>query len=102
MPFAPWQERRPGNTIISATQTGGGLGDFVLSVMNLGRGELDAVLPILSSIPILGGLFGRQGRRTSETELFLFLTPRVLHDDADVDQATRTLQPPSSRIAPPR
>jgi general secretion pathway protein D len=50
-------------------------------------------IPILSSIPILGGLFGFQSRRTTETELFLFITPMVLRDDVSADSAaTRALQ----------
>lgn len=49
-------------------------------------------IPILSSIPILGGLFGRASRRATETELFLFLTPTVLSTDADVDGATAPLR----------
>jgi general secretion pathway protein D len=47
-------------------------------------------VPILSSIPFIGGLFGRHSRRTTETELFLFLTPHVIRSDAD---ATRLSQP---------
>jgi general secretion pathway protein D len=42
-------------------------------------------IPFLSSIPVIGVLFGRTGRRTTETELFIFLTPRVIRDDSDVD-----------------
>jgi general secretion pathway protein D len=45
-------------------------------------------VPILSSIPILGGLFGSSSRRTNETELYLFLTPRILRTDADADSVT--------------
>lgn len=45
-------------------------------------------VPILSSIPLLGGLFGRTSRRATETELFIFLTPTVLTDDAAVDRVT--------------
>src|SRR5207248_1606112 len=45
-------------------------------------------LPLLSRIPILGGLFGSTDRRKSETELYLFLTPRVLRTDADADSVT--------------
>jgi general secretion pathway protein D len=45
-------------------------------------------VPLLSSIPLLGAAFGRQGRRTAETELFLFLTPRVLRTDEEVEGAT--------------
>ncbi len=49
--------------------------------------------PVLSSLPVIGGLFGRQGRRSSETELFLFVTPRVLRSDADIEGATRAMEP---------
>jgi general secretion pathway protein D len=45
-------------------------------------------IPVLSHIPILGGLFGRADRSTSETELYLFLTPRILKTDADADSVT--------------
>ena len=45
-------------------------------------------VPILSGIPIIGGLFGSTGRRTNSTELYLFLTPRILRTDADADSVT--------------
>jgi general secretion pathway protein D len=48
-------------------------------------------IPLLSDIPWLGGLFGRSSRRATETEFFLFLTPRILRDDATVDRVTRPL-----------
>jgi type II secretory pathway component GspD/PulD (secretin) len=43
----------------------------------------------VSDLPLIGGLFGRQGRRTSATELFLFLTSRVLRTDQEIQGATR-------------
>jgi len=43
---------------------------------------------VLSHIPILGGLLGSVDRSTSETELYLFLTPRILKTDADADSVT--------------
>jgi general secretion pathway protein D len=48
-------------------------------------------IPFLSSIPLIGGLFGHTSRQTSETELFLFLTPRVIRTDADADSLTKPL-----------
>ena len=45
-------------------------------------------IPVLSHIPILGGLFGSADRSTTETELYLFLTPRILKTDADADSVT--------------
>jgi general secretion pathway protein D len=52
------------------------------------RDRAQSGIPVLSSIPLLGGLFGRASRRTTETELFLFLTPRVLTSDEDAEDLT--------------
>ncbi|MCL4213525.1 MAG: hypothetical protein KJZ74_06390 [Gemmatimonadales bacterium] len=48
-------------------------------------------LPVLSSIPLLGGLFGRASRQTIESELFVFLTPRVIRTDDDARQMSDSL-----------
>jgi len=45
-------------------------------------------VPILSGIPLIGGLFGRTNRKANRTELYLFLTPRILKTDADADSVT--------------
>jgi general secretion pathway protein D len=45
-------------------------------------------VPILSALPLIGGLFGRADRKTNRTELYLFLTPRILKTDADADSVT--------------
>jgi general secretion pathway protein D len=55
-------------------------------------------VPFFSSIPWLGGLFGRASRRTTNTELFLFLTPRVIGDDADTDTLTQPLKRRAEKI----
>lgn len=60
----------------------GGLSDRQVDITRGG-------VPLLSSIPLIGGLFGRTSRQTTETELFLFLTPRVLYDDGDMSEAAR-------------
>jgi len=52
------------------------------------RDETQAGVPFLSSLPLVGGLFGRHVHQTTETELFVFLTPRVIHNDQDLDQAS--------------
>lgn len=49
-------------------------------------------LPLLSSIPLLGGLFGRASRQTIETELFVFLTPRVIRTDDDAQRVSAPLR----------
>jgi general secretion pathway protein D len=49
-------------------------------------------VPFLSSIPLIGGLFGRYHRNTTETELFLFLTPRIVRSDAEADAISKPFQ----------
>ena len=53
--------------------------------------EADATqggVPLLSAIPILGGLFGSANRTHNDTQFYLFLTPRILKTDADADSVT--------------
>jgi general secretion pathway protein D len=57
-------------------------------------------IPVLSSIPWIGGLFGRAHRSRTETELFLFLTPRVIRRDEDVDQMTREYEDRAKVVKP--
>lgn len=45
-------------------------------------------VPLLSAIPLLGGLFGHASRHTTETELFVFLTPHVIRTDAEADSVS--------------
>jgi len=45
-------------------------------------------VPILSGLPLIGGLFGSANRKANRTELYLFLTPRILKTDADADSVT--------------
>jgi len=52
------------------------------------RDRVQSGVPVLSGIPIIGGLFGSSRRRSVGTELFLFLTPRIIRSDADVDSVT--------------
>lgn len=45
-------------------------------------------LPFLSSIPVVGGAFGKQGWQSNRTELVLLITPRIL---ASIDDARMTV-----------
>jgi general secretion pathway protein D len=53
-------------------------------------------VPILVDIPLIGGIFGSTATRTVETELFLFITPTILRDDADALRITRPRLPGDS------
>jgi general secretion pathway protein D len=58
-------------------------------------------VPILSSIPLIGGLFGSVHRRTVETELYLFLTPHVLRNDEESENITTPLEERARQRAKP-
>ena len=57
-------------------------------------------VPVLSSIPWIGGLFGRVSRTSTETELYLFITPQVIRDDAEAEEVTKPLKATSDRDKP--
>ena len=67
---------RDGQTIVL-----GGLRDTERDVTHGG-------IPLLSSLPLIGGLFGSSTRTSNDTEFYLFLTPRILRTDADADSVT--------------
>lgn len=69
----------------------GGLSDVQREIVKTG-------IPLLSRLPVMGALFGRQSRQRAETELLLFLTPRLVRDDADADALTDRLRKRASRI----
>jgi general secretion pathway protein D len=48
------------------------------------KGQDNKGLPVLSRIPILGGLFGNQTVNDNRTELVLFVTPRVMETEVDM------------------
>ncbi|HET7584032.1 MAG TPA: secretin N-terminal domain-containing protein [Gemmatimonadaceae bacterium] len=64
------------------------------------RDHTQGGVPILSSIPLLGGLFGHVTRQTSDTELLLFLTPHVIRSDAEADAITQPLRERARKVAP--
>ncbi|MDB4913033.1 MAG: hypothetical protein JWM95_677 [Gemmatimonadetes bacterium] len=57
-------------------------------------------IPFLSSIPWIGGLFGNASRQTTETELFIFLTPRVIRSDEDAQRVSAPLEERARKQAP--
>lgn len=57
-------------------------------------------IPVLSSIPIIGGLFGHTTRTNTASEFFLFLTPRIVATDATADSLTRPLHKQSGAEDP--
>jgi general secretion pathway protein D len=71
----------------------GGLADRQKDVSRSG-------IPVLSYLPVIGGLFGRTSYITSETELFVFLTPRVIRTDEEAKRLSNPLEERARRAKP--
>ncbi len=48
------------------------------------RGNTSNGLPLISRIPIIGGLFGDQALTKNRSELVMFITPRVVEGEMDM------------------
>jgi general secretion pathway protein D len=57
-----------------------------------------AGLPVVSRIPFLGGLFGKQSMNRNRTELVLFVTPRVVESEYDIRGAVDDLKRRMERL----
>jgi general secretion pathway protein D len=55
-------------------------------------------LPLISRIPVLGGLFGNQSLENDRTELVLFITPRVVANEADANRVIEDLRRKMERL----
>jgi general secretion pathway protein D len=51
-----------------------------------------AGVPVLHRLPILGAAFGSKQYSKSRTELVVFLTPRVIYDTAQMQDATEEIK----------
>jgi general secretion pathway protein D len=49
-------------------------------------------IPVLMEIPLIGGLFGTKRTTSSNSELFLFLTPHIIATDEDADDVRRDVE----------
>ena len=49
-------------------------------------------LPFINRIPILGALFGNRSYSKARTELIIFMTPRVIYDTIQIQEASQQLQ----------
>ena len=65
---------RDGHTVVL-----GGLTDHEIN-------DTKAGIPLLSEIPLIGALFGTTQHTTTNSELFLFLTPHIVQSDDDADR----------------
>jgi len=56
------------------------------------RDQNKSGIPLLKDLPLIGGLFGSRTNTTSNSELFVFLTPHVIATDDDADRVREGVQ----------
>jgi general secretion pathway protein D len=54
--------------------------------------KLNNGLPVLSEIPIIGGLFGTRDYQANRTELIVLLTPRVVRNQEEATDLTNAIR----------
>jgi general secretion pathway protein D len=59
-------------------------------------------VPILSKIPVLGGLFGSTTKTRQRTELIVLITPRVITNSDEAQQMTQEYESKFESLAPLR
>jgi general secretion pathway protein D len=57
-------------------------------------------LPILSRIPVLGGIFGAQGNNVTKTELIVLITPHVVNSSQKARRATEEFRRRLTTVQP--
>jgi general secretion pathway protein D len=60
----------------------------------------DTGIPLLSSIPVIGHLFGNTTHTTTRTELIVLITPQVINNADDADRITAEYQSRFKSLAP--
>jgi general secretion pathway protein D len=61
--------------------------------------ESSSGVPFLHRIPVVGAAFGAKDVHTDRTELIIFLTPRVLYDTIQLDDATEEIKSNLKRVS---
>ena len=61
------------------------------------RDEADTGVPLLSGLPLLGGLFRQSAVRSNKTNLLIFLTPHIINTRDDADRVSAHKQQQAER-----
>jgi general secretion pathway protein D len=70
------------------------LGGFIRESEDFQRDRI----PIIGQIPVMGALFGSTTKSKVRSELIILITPHVLGNRADADQATQELKSKVQKI----
>ena len=89
-------QRRVGTTVAVSSDQTVALGGLIQDDTD----QIRTGIPILSSLPFIGPLFGSTTDRTERTELLVLITPKVLPDSNAAVAATDELRRRLERVAP--
>lgn len=81
------QQRRVASTVSTRTGQMVALGGLIRDSVT----RTKSGLPLLSQIPVVGGLFGKQSSTNARTELIILLTPTIIRSPDEVKRVVDTL-----------
>ena len=55
-------------------------------------------IPFLSSIPVLGALFGTQTKTVKKTNLLVFITPRIIYGSEKIEEISQRLKEEQEKL----
>ena len=61
-------------------------------IINESSGSSSAGIPLLHRLPIVGSAFGSKSYNKDRTELIVFMTPHVIYDNNDLQEASQELK----------
>jgi general secretion pathway protein D len=61
-------------------------------IINEDAGQSSSGIPVLHRLPVVGAAFGSRSYSRNRTELIVFMTPRVIYDMHDVNEASDELR----------
>jgi general secretion pathway protein D len=75
-------------------------GDTIAIGGSISEAKSDATtgIPLISRIPLLGSLFGSRSTSRARTELVVFMTPRVIYDVTQINDATDEIRNSLKRL----
>ena len=71
----------------------------IAGIINESSGSSTSGFPILHRLPILGLAFGSKAYNHDRTELIIFMTPRVIYDTNQIQEASDELRSRLRKLA---
>ena len=90
------QQRKITSTVAVQSDQPVALGGLIKDAKN----ETRSGVPVLSEVPVLGGLFRTTNNRIDRTELMVIITPRVVRDPTDAQRVTDDLRKRMRTLTP--